>query len=154
MNQKELLMRHFQHLFSIAVLLTLIWNAPASAQTLADARTYRVVAYKKGNNNVTSVSNTTEVVPNMSIFIPNSFTPNGDGLNDTFGIYGEAIREYQMQVFNRWGQKVFETNTVETRWDGTFEGVHVPEGTYVYQVSARGNQGNTLTRNGTVHLVY
>jgi gliding motility-associated-like protein len=90
----------------------------------------------------------------MSIYIPNSFTPNGDGMNDTFGAYGEAVKDFKMQVFNRWGQVIFETNNFSTQWDGTFDGMPAPQGSYVYRVAATGITGRSATRDGTVSLIY
>jgi gliding motility-associated-like protein len=138
----------------LALLITAITAMSLSAQNVQSSRKYRVVAYKNGNSSVTSTSNTTEVVPYMTIYIPNSFTPNGDGLNDTFGVYGEAIKEFQMQVFNRWGQMIFESSNVDNRWDGTHEGIQVPQGSYVYRVIAKGITGKRTTKDGTVNIVY
>lgn len=90
----------------------------------------------------------------MTIFIPNSFTPNGDGLNDTFGVYGESIKQYSMEIYNRWGEKVFESANINEQWDGTYNGKNVPEGTYVYRVTAREESGNNTSRNGTVNIIY
>ena len=137
-----------------ACLLTVLAASSLSAQNVQNSRKYRVVAYKNGNNGVTSTSNTTEVVPYMSIYIPNSFTPNGDGLNDTFGAYGEAIKDFKMQVYNRWGQMIFESNNVTNQWDGTHLGQKVPQGSYVYKVIAKGIVGKQTTKDGTVNLVY
>ena len=136
------------------LLVTLMAGWSFAQPVQSESRKYRVVAYKNGNPAVTSTSNTTEVVPYMSIYIPNSFTPNGDGMNDTFGIYGEAVKDFKMQVFNRWGQIVFETNNFNNRWDGTFEGNHVPQGSYVYRVSATGIAGKSSSRDGTVNIIY
>lgn len=125
-----------------------------SAQVYQESRKYRVTAYKTSNNAITSLSNTVAVIPYMSVYIPNSFTPNGDGLNDHFGAYGEAIREFKLQVFNRWGQMIFETNSITTRWDGTFDGDKVPMGTYAFRMSAKGITGGQTEKNGTVTVVY
>ncbi len=137
-----------------AFLLSVLAASSLSAQNVQESRKYRVVAYKNGNNGVTSTSNTTEVVPYMSIYIPNSFTPNGDGLNDMFGAYGEAIKDFKMQVYNRWGQLIFESNNVTNQWDGTHLGQKVPQGSYVYKVIAKGIVGKQTTKDGTVNLVY
>ncbi len=147
-------MNRFIKAISGAVLLITITSGIVAAQTVQDSRKYRVVAYKNGNPSVTSTSNTTEVVPYMSIYLPNSFTPNGDGMNDTFGAYGEAIKEFKMQVFNRWGQLVFESNHYNMRWDGSHEGIQAPQGSYVYRITAKGITGKSSTRDGTVNLIY
>ncbi|MBK6641980.1 MAG: gliding motility-associated C-terminal domain-containing protein [Bacteroidia bacterium] len=147
-------MGNFTKTVCLVFLITACTAMAVSAQNVQNSRRYRVVAYKNGNATVSSTSNTTEVVPYMSIYIPNSFTPNGDGLNDTFGAYGEAIKDFRMQVFNRWGQMIFESNNVEYRWDGTHEGTQVPQGSYVYRVVAKGITGKQTTKDGTVNIVY
>ena len=135
-------------------LVTLLAGWSVAQQVQPSTRKYRVVAYKNGNPAVSSMSNTTEVEPYMSIYIPNSFTPNGDGMNDTFGIHGEAVKDFKMQVFNRWGQVIFETNNFNNRWDGTFDGMQVPQGSYIYRVSATGVTGKSAARDGTVNIIY
>jgi gliding motility-associated-like protein len=59
-----------------------------------------------------------EVGEDFGIYVPNAFTPNGDGLNDTFQPKGFGIVKYEMQIFDRWGEKIFETNDFEKGWDG------------------------------------
>lgn len=139
---------------AVLLLINLGMTYLSHGQNVLGTRKYRVTAYKNGNPGITSTSNTVEVIPYMSIYIPNSFTPNGDGLNDTFGAHGEAISDFQMQVFNRWGQVVFETANVTQRWDGTYEGVKVPQGSYVYKLTAKGSNGNREDKKGTVTVVY
>lgn len=136
------------------LILNLCFLTLAYSQNVLGTRKYRVTAYKTGNTSITSTSNTVEVVPYMSIYIPNSFTPNGDGLNDDFGAYGEAINDFTMRIFNRWGQIVFESANAAQRWDGTYDGVKVPQGSYVYKVSAIGISGNREVKKGTVTVVY
>ncbi len=74
------------------------------------------------------------VVPAYDIFIPNVFTPNGDGANDTWNIFGNlpGIKQIQMVVFNRIGEKVFESTDINFAWDGNYQGVSAPAGVYVY----------------------
>lgn len=118
-----------------AILSILILSvAPAAAQT----EKYRVTAYQKGNNEVVSVSNEVEIVPAAVIYVPNAFTPNGDGLNDTFGGVGEGITDYTMQIFDRWGNLLFESNNINNQWDGTYKNEVVPAGVYVFKLSAKG----------------
>jgi gliding motility-associated-like protein len=67
----------------------------------------------------------------------NVFTPNGDGQNDEFIIDGTSIEEFEMKIFNRWGERVFETTDVNTTWNGKVNntGISCPEGTYFYIVN-------------------
>ena len=117
------------------------------------SRKYRVIAYKTGSPQVFSVSNEVEIIPAMSLYIPNTFTPNGDGMNDTFGVAGEAIKDFRMQIYNRWGQLVFESSDANQRWDGRYKGDQVPEGAYVYKVTAQGATGKKETREGHLNVV-
>jgi gliding motility-associated-like protein len=73
------------------------------------------------------------VVPSYDIFIPNVFTPNGDGVNDSWKIFGNlpGIKQIQVMVFNRWGEKVFESTDINFGWDGYYKGDAVP-GVYSY----------------------
>lgn len=68
------------------------------------------------------------VIPNYNVFIPNVFTPNGDGTNDTWQIFGNlpGIKQIEVKVFNRWGEKVFESTDINFAWDGSFKGTTVP----------------------------
>jgi len=87
------------------------------------------------------------------IYIPNAFTPNGDGRNDTWLIYGYDIREIQVDIFNQWGQKIFETNNQQTGWDGTFKGKAQPMGVYMYVARMVLADGSSITRKGSINLV-
>ena len=147
-------MTQLKNLLILTFLLSIAGTLSVSAQNVQSSRKYRVTAYKNGNPGITSMSNTVEVVPYMSIYIPNSFTPNGDGLNDLFSVYGEAIQEFKMQIFNRWGQMIYESDNFSAKWDGTFEGTMVPMGSYVYKMTAKGITGNKTSKDGTVTVVY
>ncbi len=74
------------------------------------------------------------VIPSYDIFIPNVFTPNGDGANDTWKIFGNlpGIKQIEVMVFNRIGEKVFQSNDINFEWDGYFKGVVSPNGVYTY----------------------
>lgn len=74
------------------------------------------------------------VIPNYDVFIPNAFTPNGDGENDYWQVFGNmtGIKQFQLALFNRIGEKVFETNDINFLWNGEYKGVKVPSGVYVY----------------------
>ncbi|RYZ48975.1 MAG: T9SS type B sorting domain-containing protein, partial [Sphingobacteriales bacterium] len=90
------------------------------------------------------------------IDIPNSFTPNGDGVNDYFfprQLLGKSIMAFSMQIFNRWGQKIFDTNKTDGRgWDGKFNAKDQPTGVYIYKMSVvlDGNKMENYTGNVTL----
>jgi|GEM_PF-1540892 len=69
------------------------------------------------------------------LIMPNAFTPNGDGINDQFRIKSACENfDYRMVIFNRWGIQVFESNSVDDFWDGTYQGEDVPAGSFVYKI--------------------
>jgi gliding motility-associated-like protein len=92
-------------------------------------------------------------VTHCDIFIPNIFSPNNDGLNDVLYVRGEGIAQLSFVIFNRWGEKVFETNDPYLGWDGTFKGQQAETGVYVYMVNVTLDNGLTLKRSGNVTLV-
>ena len=88
--------------------------------------------------------------------IPNAFTPNGDGKNDTFSVIGtpsDNITHYSFEIFNRWGQAVFSTTNIETAWDGKSKGVYCPAGLYVWEISFVNGKNVKQTNRGTVMLL-
>ena len=91
-------------------------------------------------------------VPN-DIFIPNTFTPNGDGKNDFFYVYGNAIAKVRMQIYNQWGQFVFESLQQQVGWDGSFRGQIQPNGVYVYLIELVLTDGSTVKRKGTITIL-
>jgi gliding motility-associated-like protein len=88
------------------------------------------------------------------ITIPNAFTPNGDGLNDTFIPKLRAITNFSMDIFNTWGEKMYSTTSLETNgWDGTHQGQESPPGNYLYQITYRTSNGEQFTKTGGVTLI-
>jgi gliding motility-associated-like protein len=86
-------------------------------------------------------------------FIPNAFTPNNDGKNDVWKLYGSSIRDVEMKVFSQWGQIVFSSKDPQAGWDGNYGGKPAPVGPYVYIVKVVFTDGKSLTRKGTVSLI-
>lgn len=78
------------------------------------------------------------VLPDVQLFVPNTFTPDGDGFNEMWNVYiqGVDIYNFTLEVFNRWGEKVWESHDIEYGWDGTYGGKIVPTGTYVWKIRA------------------
>ena len=108
------------------------------AQDILPNKIYRVTAYQSGNNNIKSVSNYAEVIPPVSIFIPSAFTPNDDGINDSFGVKGEGIQNYKMLIYDRWGHVIYSSTNPHEHWDGKYNNEPVENGVYVYEVFAKG----------------
>ena len=90
-----------------------------------------------------------------ALFFPNTFTPNGDGLNETFAPKGFGVdeAEYSLIIFNRWGELVFETHTFSEGWDGTYKGEMSPSGVYVWRVDFVDLNGEGFQRTGQVKIL-
>ncbi len=83
---------------------------------------------------------------------PTGFSPNGDGLNDYFFIRGGPFSQYELRVFNEWGQQIFMSNSQSDKWDGTFNGVLQPVGTYIYTFNGTLDSGN-LKLSGGINII-
>jgi gliding motility-associated-like protein len=98
---------------------------------------------------------TIHVAGEFSIFIPNSFTPNGDGSNDTFTAFGEDIRDFDMWILERWGGKIFHSTSLAEPWDGTYfrDGNICQSDVYVYKIVVHDFHGKEHIFIGHVTLV-
>jgi gliding motility-associated-like protein len=119
-----------------------------------NVETYRIVAIQNLNENIISISNTVSVEKPLTLYAPNAFSPNGDGVNDHFQIKGQGVEDYNLEIYNRWGQMVFQSENINTRWNGEYRGKQAPIGTYVYQVKGINVSGNKIiVKDGFVVLV-
>ncbi len=87
-----------------------------------------------------------------ALYIPSAFTPNSDGQNDVFKAEGRGITQMHMIVYNKLGQKVFESTNIDIAWDGTFNGKLSPQ-TYIYNVDYTDAKGVTHVKRGQVTLI-
>ena len=69
-----------------------------------------------------SASDTVQVNMEGILYVPNTFTPNNDGVNDFFEIKGENINEFELWIYNRWGEEIYYTNVMTNYWDGYYKG--------------------------------
>ena len=138
--------------FKILLVLTLIL-ASDFIQAQGDQETYRVVAISNDDSKKISESNEIELVLPLRVYLPTAFTPNGDGLNDEFGAVGEGIDEYKLVVFNRWGEVIFTSNNLSSKWDGKYKGKAVPFGSYNYQLLAQGKEIGEVNKTGRVTVI-
>lgn len=100
-------------------------NTPNFSHTFntLDAKTVAIMQLVKNSYGCKdSVIKLIEIKPAYALYIPNAFTPNSDGLNDGFKAQGVGISEFKMQVFDRWGALVFESNDINNGWDGSIKG--------------------------------
>jgi gliding motility-associated-like protein len=69
-------------------------------------------------------------------YVPEAFSPNGDGNNDVFTgrIFEECVKDFDLRIFNRWGEVIFHSESIYNAWDGTFKGKYAEEGVYVYKI--------------------
>jgi gliding motility-associated-like protein len=87
-----------------------------------------------------------------TFYIPNSFTPNGDGLNDIFKPKGENFSEFEMFIYNRWGEMIYYSNNT-SGWDGGVAGYYVPEGVYCYIITYRDIKKRPIIKIGSLTLI-
>ena len=113
---------------------------------------YRLIALS--NDSIESTSNTISVEKPYALYAPNAFSPDGDGINDYFNVVGQGLTNYIIEIYNRWGQMVFKSTTLDNQWDGKFQEVNSPPGTYVYKIKTNDfGVDLKLIKSGTVSLV-
>ncbi|MGD1894579.1 MAG: gliding motility-associated C-terminal domain-containing protein, partial [Cyclobacteriaceae bacterium] len=113
------------------------------------------VTYLGDCDNESAVSNEVclRVPSQAQVFLPNAFTPNGDGLNDVFLYKAALVESVIFEVYNRWGELIFRTNQLDVGWDGTYNGVLASQGTYLYKIDVTDQLGNRFTQQGKVVLL-
>lgn len=117
--------------------------------------TYIIVGITDLNGCYTSDSVLVTVIFTNEVLMPSAFTPNSDGNNDLFQGIAFDLATYNLQIYNRWGAMVYETNTIDYTqgWDGKYNGEEQEVGAYVYYVNALFNTGITFTKSGSFTLV-
>ena len=112
------------------------------------------VAANSDSLGLTSTSNEVSLIQPATVYSPNAFTPNNDGLNDTWLPLSGFIKTYNLKIFNRWGNIVFETSGTQDGWDGRYQGDKAPQGVYFYVITYRNYVDNqTAYKRGTVTLI-
>lgn len=90
---------------------------------------------------------------NLDVFIPNAFSPNGDGVNDFFKVYGERIVSHELIITDRWGEIIFVGSQQEPGWDGTWKGKALPPSTFGYVFKGKHADGRTIDLKGSFLLI-
>lgn len=102
------------------------------------------------SNNESTTGALEDVQP---IYVPNAFTPNHDGINDIFYIPNARLNDFQITIFDRWGNQIFQSVNANFRWDGTINGKPVATGTYIYTLTATDTANRKVRRSGSISLV-
>jgi gliding motility-associated-like protein len=89
----------------------------------------------------------------LTLFIPNSFTPNFDGVNDVFYAVGQGVVEFEMNIYTRQNQLIFTSTDMTVGWDGFYKDLVVPNGVYAYVINAKFNSGQKFFKGGTVTVI-
>ena len=87
------------------------------------------------------------------IFVPNVFTPNGDGKNDVLKVYGNYLASMRFSIFNQWGELIFVSTNLNTGWDGTYKNKAQPVGVYAYTLKVTRQDGTVVEKKGAVNLI-
>ncbi len=96
---------------------------------------------------------TVTVLHRNKFFVPNAFSPNGDGSNDYLFVRGNNLYGVRFTIFDRWGEMVFETTNAAIPWDGTYKGKELDPGVFTYVVTVNYDDGKSFTESGSVTLI-
>ncbi|MCC6373029.1 MAG: PKD domain-containing protein [Bacteroidia bacterium] len=94
-----------------------------------------------------------QVENDWTLYVPNVFSPNGDGVNDVFYAYGTNIKNYRIKIFNRWGQIIFESGEFQKGWDGNYKAQVVQEDIYTWMIEFADLKGKSHSATGHVSVI-
>lgn len=110
-------------------------NMPTTSHNYNQDDTYNIRLFVKTPNGCSdSISHEFKFNSSEQFSVPNIFTPNNDGINDVLSIQSKTI-SLELDIYNRWGKKIFQSNNVENQWDGTYNGENLSSGVYFYKIS-------------------
>jgi len=119
-----------------------------------DEGNYGYVVRDINNCQVSGNSDITKEYRDCAVFMPNAFSPNGDGLNDIFRAkVHDAVTDFRLAVYGRWGQLVFETNNPQMGWDGSQKGQGLPSGSYLWVCTYTDSKLQPMKQTGTLVMV-
>ena len=122
---------------------------------------YRIVAVQNFGRKDSIFSNYFCDYLSYEVFIPNAFSPNGDGVNDTFLIGGQAIRRvdqgaiksFSLKIVDRWGEILFKSSDPNVAWDGKKGGEYLPLGQYWYLLDIETKDGESIAEEGALFII-
>ncbi|MGM0479310.1 MAG: gliding motility-associated C-terminal domain-containing protein [Bacteroidota bacterium] len=125
-------------------------NCQSPTATPPESMTYRVLYI---DENGCRAEDAVRISFEGIIYVPNSFTPDGNDYNEYFSVEGGNIEIFHMEIYNRWGERVFETDDFNAKWDGTYNGQKCKDGTYVWKIKYEDTEGNKEAMVGHVNLL-
>jgi gliding motility-associated-like protein len=105
------------------------------------------------DQNGCSTSSSVSITYDAIIYVPNTFIPDGNGVNELFKVYGGNLKEMECLIFNRWGELIHTLNSIDEGWDGTFKGGMCQDGTYTWKLVYKDFFGNKNEITGHVNLI-
>ncbi len=131
-------------------------SIPNPVATPSVTTTYIVTGSNSNNCPVSSAVTVNIEVPEPpcgEVFVPTGFTPNNDGENDIECVLGSCIVDMTFSIYDRWGEKVFETSDKTQCWDGSYRGVPMNTGIFVYHLKATLKNGDEINKKGNINLI-
>ncbi len=143
---------------TIAAEYSYLWNTGETTSSIVvnTGGIYKVIL----NEGKCAVSDEVKVIDYCpsTLYLPDAFTPNGDEQNNVFLAYGTNVKDFEMLIFNRWGEEIFRSTDLSKGWNGTYAGHLVQQDVYVYKISYSINNENGFTskrdRIGKVTVIY
>jgi gliding motility-associated-like protein len=123
---------------------------------LEDDDTYQDVIIRirgRSKDQLNTYSNVVTLTRPPRVFVPDVFTPNGDGVNDVFAAKGVFLKKITLTIFDRWGNSIYQTEDKDKGWDGSLSGQNAEDGVYAYQLQIEDFKGLTFFKRGNVFLV-
>ena len=118
--------------------------------TPKESMDYKVVFTDKNSCKDSSI---VHIIFESSVFVPNTFTPNGLNGNDCFKAEGENITNFQLDIYNRWGENIISLLNIQESWDGTLHGLPCKDGTYTWKLRYVDSFGDEHRQTGHVNLI-
>lgn len=124
----------------------------SKTDALLDEYCYKIIN-NKADGTTFSSSNIVCVSVPLLVYPPNAFTPNHDDVNDEFIVLGKYVTDFSIQIFDRWGDLLFESNDMTKGWDGKYNGQYCDPGLYYFRLVAKGTKSQMKSVTGVVHLL-
>lgn len=151
--------QEFDPFFKYHLYFDTIWYSTASEEIIFGSLYPRTYNYVFTLDSVCYIRDSIKIehadfiCTDHTLYIPDAFTPNGDGINDTLFVFGSNIYYFNMVIYDRWTEKMFEFQDISRGWDGTYGGLPCKQDTYVYVLQVFFTDGCHETRKGRINLL-